>query len=28
VFFPHWTPATIEFGATGPREIPLMIIQE
>ena len=28
VFFPHWTPATIEFGATGPREIPLMIIRE
>jgi hypothetical protein len=28
VFFPHWTPATIEFGATGPREVPLMIIQE
>jgi hypothetical protein len=28
VFFPHWTPATIEFGATGPRMIPLMIIQE
>jgi hypothetical protein len=27
-FFPHWTPATIEFGATGPREIPLMIIRE
>jgi hypothetical protein len=28
VFFPHWTPATIEFGATGPREIPLMIIRQ
>jgi hypothetical protein len=28
VFFPHWTPATLEFGATGPREIPLMIIRE
>lgn len=28
VYFPHWTPATIEFGATGPRMIPLMIIQE
>jgi hypothetical protein len=28
VFFPHWTPATIEFDATGPREIPLMIIRE
>jgi hypothetical protein len=28
VFFPHWTPATIEFGATGPREVPLMIIRE
>jgi hypothetical protein len=28
IYFPHWTPAVIEFGATGPREIPLMIIQE
>jgi hypothetical protein len=28
VFFPHWTPATIEFGATGPREIPFMIIPQ
>jgi hypothetical protein len=28
VFFPHWTPATFEFGATGPREIPLMIVRE
>ncbi|KIG12963.1 Endo-1,4-beta-xylanase A precursor [Enhygromyxa salina] len=28
VFFPHWTPATIEFSATGPREVPLMIIQQ
>lgn len=27
VFFPHWTPATIEFGAEGPREIRLMIMQ-
>ena len=28
VTFPEWTPATIEFGATGPREIPFMIIRE
>ena len=28
VFFPHWTPATIEFSAEGPREISLMIIQQ
>ncbi|MFV8754049.1 hypothetical protein ACNOYE_26180 [Nannocystaceae bacterium ST9] len=28
IFFPHWTPATIEFSATGPREIPLMVIQQ
>ncbi|PRQ05710.1 hypothetical protein [Enhygromyxa salina] len=28
VFFPHWTPATIEFSATGPREVPLMIIEQ
>jgi hypothetical protein len=27
VFFPHWTPATIEFAAEGPREIRLMIVQ-
>lgn len=27
VFFPHWTPATIEFAAEGPREIRLMILQ-
>jgi hypothetical protein len=26
--FPHWTPALIEFGAEGPREVPLMIIEE
>jgi hypothetical protein len=28
VFFPHWTPATLEFSATGPREILLMIVRE
>lgn len=28
IFFPHWTPATIEFSATGPREVPLMVIQQ
>lgn len=28
IFFPHWTPALIEFSATGPREIPLMIVQQ
>lgn len=28
IFFPHWTPATIEFSATGPREVPLMIIRQ
>jgi hypothetical protein len=27
VFFPHWTPATLEFAAEGPREIRLMIVQ-
>jgi hypothetical protein len=26
--FPHWNPALIEFGAEGPREVPLMIIEE
>lgn len=26
-FFPHWTPALIEFSAEGPREIRLMIVQ-
>lgn len=28
IFFPHWTPATIEFSATGPREIMLMVIEQ
>lgn len=26
--FPHWNPALIEFGAEGPREVPLMVIEE
>ena len=26
--FPHWTPATVEFAAEGPREVPLMVIQQ
>lgn len=26
--FPHWNPALLEFGAEGPREVPLMIIEE
>lgn len=28
VFFPHWTPATLEFSATGPRVIDLIVVQE
>ncbi len=28
IYFPHWTPALIEFSATGPREVALMIIRE
>ena len=28
VFFPHWTPATLEFSAEGPREIDLIVVQE
>ena len=26
--FPPWNPALIEFGAEGPREVPLMVIEE
>ena len=28
VFFPHWTPATLEFSAAGPRVIDLIVVQE
>ncbi len=28
IFFPHWTPATIEFSAEGPRDILLMVVQQ
>ena len=26
--FPHWSPATIEFGSEGPRLVPLLVIEE
>ncbi|MFV8749647.1 hypothetical protein ACNOYE_03735 [Nannocystaceae bacterium ST9] len=28
IYFEHWTPALIEFSAEGPRQVPLMVVQQ